>query len=94
MSLQATKSQHQSGADAIPSRLRAGGPALNQWKQRLRELPEVRVEKVQSVRGAIRSSCYESEQVLESTLQQLSNDVGVLCRKDSFIGSSIPDRLL
>lgn len=73
---QSTESLHKSGADTA-------GPALKHWKQRLRELPDVRVEKVQSAKGAIRSSCYESEQVLESTLQQLSNEVGVLCRKDS-----------
>ena len=81
MSPQSTETQRLTGMDSI-------GPALSHWKQRLRELPEVRVEKVQSVRGAIRSSCYESEQVLESTLQQLSNDVGVLCRKDSSAGSA------
>jgi hypothetical protein len=63
------------------------GPALEHWKQRLSELPEVRLEKVQSVRGAIQESCYESEQVLEGTVRQLSNDVGVLCRKDSSTGS-------
>lgn len=87
MSQQSTETQRLTGMDSIPSRLKASGSALSHWKQRLRELPEVRVEKVQSVRGAIRSSCYESEQVLESTLQQLSNEVGVLCRKDSTAGS-------
>lgn len=76
MSPQATESQRLTGMDAI-------GPALSHWKQRLRELPEVRVEKVQSVRGAIQSGCYESDQMLESTVQRLSNEVGVLCRKDS-----------
>ena len=59
------------------------GPALEHWKQRLRELPEMRLDKVQSVRGALEQSSYESEQVLDSTVQRLSNDVGVLCRKDS-----------
>ena len=81
MSPQSTETQRLTGMDSI-------GPALSHWKQRLRELPEVRVEKVQSVRGAIRSSCYESEQVLERTLQQLSNEVGVLCRNDSSAGSA------
>ncbi|MEK7731870.1 MAG: hypothetical protein AAB363_08435 [Planctomycetota bacterium] len=81
MSQQSTETERKTNLDSI-------GPALSHWKQRLRELPEVRVEKVQSVRGAIRSSCYESEQVLESTLQQLSNEVGVLCRKDSSAGSA------
>ncbi len=80
MSRQSTETQRLTSMDSI-------GPALSHWKQRLRELPEVRVEKVQSVRGAIRSSCYESEQVLESTLQQLSNDLGVLCRRGSSPGS-------
>ena len=60
--------------------------ALEHWKQRLRELPEMRLDKVQSVRGALEQSRYESEQVLESTVQRLSNDVGVLCRKDSSTG--------
>lgn len=79
MSPQSNETQRKTNLDSI-------GPALSHWKQRLRELPEVRQEKVQSVRGAIQHSCYESEQVLEGTLQQLSNDVGVLCRKDSSIG--------
>lgn len=79
MSPQSAEALRKTGAATIES-------ALNHWKQRLRELPEVRVEKVQSVRGAIRSSCYESEQVLENTLQQLSNEVGVLCRKESSTG--------
>ncbi len=87
MSPRLMESLHKTGANTI-------GPILNHWKQQLRELPEVRVEKVQSVRGAIQSSCYESEQVLESTLQQLSNDVGVLCRKDSSIAPGKPGRSL
>ena len=81
MSPQSTETQRSTSMDSIQS-------ALGHWKQRLRELPEVRQEKVQSVRGAIRSSCYESEQVLEGALQQLSNDVGILCRKDSSAGSA------
>ena len=64
------------------------GPALEHWKQRLRELPEMRLDKVQSVRGALQQSSYESEQVLDSTVQRLSNDVGVLCRKDTSAGSA------
>ena len=81
MSPQSTEIERKTNMDSIRS-------ALSHWKQRLRELPEVRAEKVQSVRGAIRSSCYESEQVLEGTLKQLSNDVGVLCRKDPSAGSA------
>ena len=72
------------GATERNKRMDSIGPTLEQWKQRLRELPEVRVDKVQSVRGALRQSSYESEQVLDSTVQRLSNDVGVLCRKDAF----------
>jgi len=81
MSPQSTEIERKTNMDSIRS-------ALSHWKQRLRELPEVRQEKVQSLRGAIRSSCYESEQVLEGTLKQLSNDVGVLCRKDPSAGSA------
>ena len=61
----------------------SNGSALEHWKHRLMELPAVRLEKVRSVRGAISRSSYESEQVLECTLQQLSNDLGVLCREES-----------
>ena len=64
------------------------GPALEHWKQRLHELPEMRLDKVQSVRGALQQSSYENEQVLDSTVRRLSNDVGVLCRKDSSAGSA------
>ena len=81
MSPQATESQRLTGRNSI-------GPALSHWKQRLRELPEVRVEKVQSARGAIRSGCYESERVLDCTLQQLSNELGVLCHGYSASGSA------
>jgi hypothetical protein len=48
----------------------------------------MRLDKVQSVRGALQQNSYESEQVLDSTVQRLSNDVGVLCRKDSSAGSA------
>jgi len=81
MSPQATEMERKTNIDSIQS-------TLSHWKQRLRELPEVREEKVQLVRGAIRSSCYESEHALEGTLQQLSNEVGILCRKDSTAGSA------
>lgn len=66
------------------TRMESIGSALEHWKQRLMELPEVRWQKVRSVRRAIGRDSYESEQALESTLRQLSNDVGVLCRMDSF----------
>lgn len=64
------------------------GSALEHWKQRLMDLPEIRLEKVQSVRGAIGRSSYESELAIERTVQQLCNDVGILCRKDAFTGSA------
>ena len=80
----------QSSTTERRERMASTGPALEHWKQRLAELPEVRLDKVQSVRGAIQRSCYESEQVLESTVHSLSNDVGVLCRKDSSAGPASP----
>ena len=81
MSPQATEMERKTNIDSIQS-------TLSHWKQRLRELPEVRVEKVQSARGAIRSGCYESERVLDCTLQQLSNELGVLCHGYSASGSA------
>ena len=75
---------HAEGVTERNKRMDLIGPTLEQWKQRLRELPEVRADKVQSVRGALQQSKYEDEQVLDSTVRRLSNDVGVLCRKDAF----------
>lgn len=81
MSQQSTETERKNSIETI-------GSALEHWKQRLMELPEVRLEKVHAVRAAIEHSSYESEQALESTLQQLSNDVGVLCREGSSTGSA------
>ncbi len=69
-------------------KMNSHGGDLDQWRQRLADLPDVRLQKVQSVRGAIERSCYENEQVLETTIHRLSNDVGILCRKDSGPGST------
>ncbi len=62
-------------------------PILEHWKQRLLELPAVRVDKVRSVREAIGRGTYESERALECILQELSNELGVFCLEDSKNGS-------
>ncbi len=52
------------------------------WKQRIRELPDVRREKVQATRSALQQRAYDAEAILDATIQEMGNDIGVLCRHD------------
>lgn len=45
-------------------------------------LPDLRIEKVFEVRRAVLTGRYDSETIIESLLDRMSNDIGVLCRND------------
>lgn len=44
-------------------------------------LPDLRIEKVFRVRRALRNGDYERPDVVDSLLDRMSNDIGVLCRR-------------
>ncbi len=53
---------------------------LRRWKEAMRNLPVVRVEKVVAVRAALRHHCYDNEHVVAETAARVRNDVAILCR--------------
>ena len=53
---------------------------LRRWKEVMRNLPVVRVEKVVAVRAALRHHCYDSEHIVAETAARVRNDVAILCR--------------
>lgn len=53
-------------------------PALEYWVQRTHELPEVRMDKVQSTRDALARNAYESEQILDDTIARLNDELDML----------------
>lgn len=66
---------------------------LHRWKEMVRRLPAVRVEKVVATRAALRSSSYDNEHIFEQTVARLGNDIGILCRRELMEGdcSDPPD---
>jgi len=59
---------------------------LHRWKEMVRRLPAVRVEKVVMMRAALRSNSYDDEHILGHTVAQLGNDIGILCRRELMEG--------
>ncbi len=52
------------------------------WVRAVHRLPVVRVETVVAVRDALRRHRYDNERVLTETIERLSDDVGILCRRE------------
>jgi hypothetical protein len=52
------------------------------WKSRLADLPDLRWDKVASVRRALGRGRYEVASRLDRILPELHNEVGVLCRRE------------
>jgi len=48
------------------------------WHSRLRELPEIREDKIRQARTAIGSGQYDCEETLDATLEGLSADLTAL----------------
>lgn len=55
---------------------------LRYWVERVHELPDVRMDEVIATRNALRRNCYPGKQVLEEAINRLSNEIGVLCRRE------------
>ena len=55
---------------------------LQRWKEMVRRLPAVRVEKVVMMRAALRSSSYDNEHIFEQTVARVGNDIGIMCRRE------------
>ncbi len=53
---------------------------LAYWKQRISELPDLRLDKVMQIRDALARSSYDADEALDATVARLSEDIGVLCR--------------
>lgn len=48
---------------------------LQDWIDRVRRLPDVRHEKIESIRNAIRDDAYEEKEVIEATVSRLFDEV-------------------
>ncbi len=60
------------------------------WRRRLDEIPELRWDKVVSIRKAIGRDRYDTSQGIEGILAILGNEVGVLCRRDDTLSHDDP----
>lgn len=57
-----------------------GCRGLTHWKQALRDAPDLRWEKVQRVRDAIRRDAYDDERIIDRLIDRFEDEVGVFCR--------------
>ena len=60
-------------------------PSLSEaqrWTGHLRDLPDVRWNKVVQARRTLGLETYETNRVLEAVLALLANELGVLCRRE------------
>ena len=55
---------------------------LSSLRRRLLDLPDLRFEKVLSVRKALRNGTYDSDALVDTLVQRIEDDIGVLCRRD------------
>ncbi len=59
-------------------------PSLSEaqrWAGHVRNLPDLRWNKVVQARRTLRLDTYETNRVLEAVLAPLANELGVLCRR-------------
>ena len=54
---------------------------LSDWKLALRDAPDLRWEKVQRIRDAIRRNAYDDELMIDRLLDRFENEAGVFCRR-------------
>jgi hypothetical protein len=52
------------------------------WKESLRDVPDLRWDKIQRIREAIRLRSYDEEILIERLLDRFENEMGVLCRRE------------
>jgi hypothetical protein len=60
-------------------------PELEFWKRRLDDIPDLRWDKVVSIRKAICRDRYDTNEGIEGMLAMLGNEVGVLCRRENML---------
>lgn len=46
-------------------------------------LPDLRIDKVFAVRRAVRNGEYDRRELIDSLLDRMSNEIGVLCRRQT-----------
>jgi len=76
-------------SQAAPSR-RLNQTELESWKKRLNDMPDLRWDKVVSIRKAIHRDRYDSGQRINGMLAMLANEVGVLCRRENTVLQNQP----
>ncbi|MHC4063034.1 MAG: hypothetical protein ACYSUI_00820 [Planctomycetota bacterium] len=69
--------------EPLPPLVDPGAPSVEHWKQRVRNLPDLRWTKVVRARQSLQSGAYEREVLLDAVLASLANDIGVLCRRQN-----------
>ena len=75
-----TVSDQQPSAEGNQDSRRLGDQDLDAWRERVANIPDLRLAKVMRIRRAIITHCYEEEAILEKAIGNLHNDIGVLCR--------------
>jgi hypothetical protein len=73
------RGQPESGAADLPH---LSDRELAQWKTRLADIPDLRLAKIMRLRRAIAANSYDEEMALERMLENIQNELGVLCRVD------------
>jgi len=72
------------GATSLSSRSNPEQDAvLAYWKKRIAELPDIRFDKVCRTRTLLERNSYDTDEVLETTIDRVVDDLGVLCRQAS-----------
>jgi anti-sigma28 factor (negative regulator of flagellin synthesis) len=56
---------------------------LEAWKERLKDIPDLRWERVLELRAAIDNGEYDVDARVNDLLSRVENDVGVLCRREN-----------
>ena len=54
---------------------------LPRWQRQIEDIPPIRVSKIAEIRWALEHGAYDLETPIDKVLNNLRNDVGVLCRK-------------
>lgn len=54
---------------------------LTAWKEALRDAPDLRWERVERIRDAIRQHSYNEASLIERVLDCVEDEIGILCRR-------------
>ncbi|MEK7710703.1 MAG: hypothetical protein AAB341_02310 [Planctomycetota bacterium] len=57
-------------------------PNWSRWLRMVRELPEIRADKVRRTRDAIAADNFDADAMLDAAIDRLSNDLGVWSRRE------------